>query len=108
MTVTIMTTSRMIGLAISTKFKTESRHPAYRHILSDTFQMTRTKVFQSNRSQAVRLANDVAFPADVSEVRILRDRATRVIAPADGIWDDFFAAPGVDLPAREQLEHVRA
>lgn len=66
--------------------------------------MTRTKLFQSNRSQAVRLPKDVAFPAEVSEVRILRDGARRVIAPADALWDDFFAAPGVDLPERDQPE----
>lgn len=66
--------------------------------------MARTKLFQSNRSQAVRLPKNVAFPADVSEVRILRDGARRVIAPADALWDDFFAAPGVDLPERDQPE----
>ena len=64
--------------------------------------MTRTKLFQSNRSQAVRLPKDVAFPEGVSEVRILREGATRVIAPADRVWDDFFDGAGVDLPAREQ------
>ena len=70
--------------------------------------MARTKLFQSNRSQAVRLPKDVAFPADVSEVRILRDGARRVIAPADALWDDFFAAPSVDLPERDQPEaHAR-
>lgn len=56
------------------------------------------------RSKAWRLPKDVAFPADVSEVRILREGATRVIAPADRVWDDFFAAPGVDLPERDQPE----
>ena len=66
--------------------------------------MTRTKLFQSNRSQAVRLPKDVAFPEGVREVRILRDGARRVIAPADALWDDFFDAPGVDMPAREQPE----
>ncbi|MCB1544515.1 MAG: antitoxin [Methylobacteriaceae bacterium] len=66
--------------------------------------MARTKLFHSNRSQAVRLPKDVAFPDGVSEVRILREGATRVIAPADRVWDDFFAAPGVDLSAREQPE----
>ena len=66
--------------------------------------VARTKLFQSNRSQAVRLPKDVAFPADVREVRILREGATRVIAPADRVWDDFFAAPGVDLPDRDQPE----
>jgi antitoxin VapB len=64
--------------------------------------MTRTTVFQSNRSQAVRLPKDVAFPEGVREVAILRDGARRVIVPADRMWDDFFAAPGVDIGGRDQ------
>ncbi|MET0372840.1 MAG: type II toxin-antitoxin system VapB family antitoxin [Rhizorhabdus sp.] len=64
--------------------------------------MTRTNLFQSNRSQAVRLPKDVAFPDNVREVAIVRDGDRRVIVPADRLWDDFFAAPGVDLGEREQ------
>jgi antitoxin VapB len=64
--------------------------------------MTRTKLFRSNRSQAVRLPKDVAFPDDVKEVDILRDGRRRVIVPANAIWDDFFDTPGIDLPPREQ------
>ncbi|CAA7619898.1 type II toxin-antitoxin system VapB family antitoxin [Magnetospirillum sp. UT-4] len=66
--------------------------------------MTRTTLFQSNRTQAVRLPKDVAFPEDVREVSIFRDGANRVIVPAESAWDDFFAAPGIDLPDREQPE----
>jgi antitoxin VapB len=65
--------------------------------------MTRTTVFQSNRSQAVRLPKDVAFPDGVREVAILRDGIKRIIVPADRTWDDFFAGPGIDLGEREQL-----
>ena len=64
--------------------------------------MTRTTLFHSNRSQAVRLPKDVAFPDGVREVAILRDGARRVIVPANAVWDDFFAAPGVDLGERNQ------
>ena len=64
--------------------------------------MVRTTVFQSNRSQAVRLPKDVAFPEGVKEVRILRDGRRRVIVPANAVWDDFFDAPGVDLGPRAQ------
>ena len=67
--------------------------------------MTRTTLFQSNRSQAVRLPKDVAFPPGVSEVAILRDGARRVIVPATALWDDFFATPGADLSDRAQPEH---
>jgi antitoxin VapB len=64
--------------------------------------MTRTTLFQSNRSQAVRLPKDVAFPDGVREVAILREGARRVIVPANAVWDDFFASPGVNLPDRDQ------
>jgi antitoxin VapB len=67
--------------------------------------VTRTKLFQSNRSQALRLPKDVAFPARVREVAIIRDGARRVIVPAESVWDDFFAAPGIDLGEREQPPH---
>lgn len=66
--------------------------------------MTRTRLFQSNRSQAVRLPKEVAFPEDVHSVAILRDGKRRVIVPSDAIWDDFFDAPGVDLGPRDQPE----
>ncbi len=63
--------------------------------------MTQTAIFQTNRSQAVRLSKDVAFPAGVREVSVLRDGNRRVIVPADASWDDFFDAPGIDIK-REQ------
>jgi antitoxin VapB len=64
--------------------------------------MVRTTLFHSNRSQAVRLPKDVAFPEAVREVTILRDGARRVIVPANAVWDDFFAAPGIEFPERSQ------
>jgi len=64
--------------------------------------MTRTTLFQSNRTQAVRLPKDVAFPEGVRTVVVLREGKKRVIVPADAVWDDFFDEPGVDLPERDQ------
>ncbi len=64
--------------------------------------MTRTTLFLTNRSQAVRLSKDVAFPTGVREVLILRDGVRRVIVPVDAVWDDFFDAPGIDIGEREQ------
>jgi len=64
--------------------------------------MSTTNLFRSNRSQAVRLPRAVAFPAEVREVAILRNGARRVIVPADPRWDDFFDAPGIGLPDRDQ------
>jgi antitoxin VapB len=66
--------------------------------------MPRTTIFRTNRSQAVRLPKEVAFPPGVHEVAVLRDGARRVIMPADAVWDDFFDAPGIDLGARSQPE----
>ena len=64
--------------------------------------MTKTTLFQSNRTQAVRLPKDVAFPEGVRSVTVLREGNRRVIVPSDAVWDDFFAAPGVDLGQRDQ------
>lgn len=64
--------------------------------------MVRTTVFQSNRSQAVRLPKDVAFPPSVKEVTVLREGARRVIVPSNAVWDDFFDEPGIDLGERNQ------
>jgi antitoxin VapB len=62
----------------------------------------RTTLFQSNRSQAVRLPKDVSFPPNVREVVILREGSRRVIVPADSVWDDFFDSSGIDFPDRDQ------
>ena len=64
--------------------------------------MHRTTIFRSNRSQALRLGKDVAFPDAVREVTIFKDGPRRVIVPAGAVWDDFFAASGIDLPDRDQ------
>ena len=66
--------------------------------------MTRTNLFKSNKSQAVRLPKDVAFPDSVKAVTIVREGNRRVIVPADASWDDFFDSPVVDLGDREQPE----
>jgi len=64
--------------------------------------MARARLFKSNRSQAVRLPKEVAFPDNVKDVNVIRDGARRVITPANAVWDDFFDAPGVELPPRAQ------
>lgn len=64
--------------------------------------MTRTTLFRSNRSQAVRLPKDVAFPDNVRAVTILREGHRRVIVPSDAVWDDFFDAPGINLGDRDE------
>lgn len=62
----------------------------------------RTNLFLSNRSQAVRLPKDVAFPEGVKEVVIVKDGMRRIIVPSNAVWDDFFDAPSIDLPERDQ------
>jgi antitoxin VapB len=64
--------------------------------------MVRTTIFRSNRSQAVRLPKDVAFPEDVRQVIVLRDGRRRIVLPDGSLWDDFFDAPGIDLGPRDQ------
>lgn len=52
--------------------------------------MARSTVFTSNRSQAVRLPKQVAFPEDVHQVEIVKIGHSRVITPAGRRWDDLF------------------
>ncbi len=63
---------------------------------------TTTRVFETNRMQAVRLPKDVAFPDDVRDVAIRRVGRSRMISPANALWDDFFDMPAVDLGERDQ------
>lgn len=55
----------------------------------------RTKIFKSNRSQAVRLPKEVAFPDSVKDVEIIAIGKRRMITPANESWDDWFEGPGV-------------
>jgi antitoxin VapB len=52
--------------------------------------VTRSTVFTSNRGQAVRLPEAVAFPEDVRQVDILKIGLSRVIVPQGKRWDDLF------------------
>ncbi|QWK80824.1 type II toxin-antitoxin system VapB family antitoxin [Ochrobactrum sp. BTU1] len=52
--------------------------------------MEQGAVFQSNRSQAIRLPKAVALPADVKRVDIVAVGRTRIIAPAGEAWDSWF------------------
>ena len=64
----------------------------------------RSSLFKSNRSQAVRLPKEIAFPDGVKQVAIRKVGKARIILPADAAWDDFFDAPGVALGDRDQPE----
>ena len=64
-----------------------------------------TKIFKSNRSQAVRLPKEIAFPESVQAVEITAIGNRRIIVPAGQSWDEWFDAPGVSpdfMTARNQ------
>lgn len=67
----------------------------------------RTRVFKSNRSQAVRLPKAIAFPESIKDVEITAIGNKRVITPVGQSWDEWFDAPGVSsdfMTDREQPE----
>ena len=54
-----------------------------------------TKVFMSNRCQAVRLPKAVSLPESVKEVDIVAIGNKRLITPAGGSWDSWFDGPQI-------------
>lgn len=68
--------------------------------------MTRSTVFITNRTQAVRLPKAVAFPDDVRHVEVLKIGNGRLIVPQGRRWDDLFEggprASDDFLPQRDQ------
>jgi antitoxin VapB len=74
--------------------------------------MEQGAVFQSNRSQAIRLPKAVALPDDVKRVDIVAVGRTRIIAPAGEIWDSWFEGADAtsdfmnerDQPASQERE----
>jgi antitoxin VapB len=53
--------------------------------------MTRSTIFKTNQTQAVRLPKAVAFPKGVHQVEIVVSGNSRIITPVGHRWDDFFA-----------------
>lgn len=74
--------------------------------------MEQGAVFQSNRSQAVRLPKAVALPDDVKRVDVVSVGRARIITPAGESWDSWFDGEGVtsdfmverDQPADQERE----
>lgn len=54
---------------------------------------TQTKVFKSNKTQAVRLPKAVAFDESVTEVEIIAVGNMRIITPVGKSWDQWFDGP---------------
>lgn len=70
----------------------------------------KTRIFKSNRSQAVRLPKEVAFPESVKDVEITAVGNKRMIEPVGQSWDEWFNAPGVSsdfMMERKQPEDQR-
>lgn len=76
--------------------------------------MERGSVFQSNRSQAVRLPKAAALPDDVKRVDVIAIGRTRIITPAGEAWDSWFDGAGVtddfmverDQPAGQERDEL--
>jgi antitoxin VapB len=57
----------------------------------------RASIFRNGANQAVRLPQELRFPADVKEVRIRRQGDGLFISPVKPDWSSFFALPA-DVP----------
>ena len=67
--------------------------------------MTRSTVFTTNRSQAVRLPKPVALPEGVRQVEIVKVGRSRLISSAGQAGDALFDGPGAsDDFMRERAE----
>ena len=74
--------------------------------------MDQGSLFQSNRSQAVRLPKAAALPDDVKRVDVVSIGRARIITPAGESWDSWFDGEGVtpdfmndrDQPADQERE----
>lgn len=64
--------------------------------------MEQGAVFQSNRSQAIRMPKALALPDDVKRVDIVAVGRTRIIAPAGEAWDSWFE--GAEVTSDFMLE----
>lgn len=62
-------------------------------------------VFRSNRSQAVRIPKEFAFPEGVDKVIVRRDGKSLVLTPPGDFWDEFFSRPGIDIEEPDELPY---
>jgi len=59
------------------------------------------RLFKSNRSQAVRIPKDLAFPENIKDIIIRRSGNAIIITPEESFWDDFFdQGPNLNFPER--------
>ncbi|WP_298191876.1 type II toxin-antitoxin system VapB family antitoxin [Novosphingobium sp.] len=65
----------------------------------------RAAVFKSNRSQAVRIPKDLAFPDSVKQVVVRKQGRSLIITPVNQFWDEFFDQPGIDIQEPAELPY---
>jgi antitoxin VapB len=58
--------------------------------IQEAEMVVKSKLFKTNRSQAVRIPKAVAFPEGVEEVEIVRTGSSRIITPVGKGWADYF------------------
>ncbi|QEY70311.1 type II toxin-antitoxin system VapB family antitoxin [Pseudomonas denitrificans (nom. rej.)] len=66
--------------------------------------MEQGSVFQSNRSQAIRLPKAVALPEEVKRVDVVAVGRTRIITPAGEAWDSWFDGDNVSADFMSERE----
>lgn len=57
--------------------------------------MVTSKLFRSNKSQAVRLPKALELPESVREVAVIAVGSARILSPVDIVWDSWFDEPVV-------------
>ena len=66
-----------------------------------------TKIFMSNKSQAVRLPKAVELPKSLRKVDVVAIGSRRIITPAGESWNEWFDGAGVSedfMSSRKQPE----
>jgi antitoxin VapB len=52
--------------------------------------IARSKIFKTNRSQAVRIPKALAFPESVDDVEIMKVGNSRLVIPVGKNWTEYF------------------
>lgn len=52
--------------------------------------VVRSRVFKTNRSQAVRIPKALAFPENVADVEIMKVGNSRLVIPVGKNWAEYF------------------
>ena len=68
------------------------------------WDMTRSTIFKSNKSQAVRLPKAVALPEHVKKIDIIVQGNARLFVPAGGSWATFFDSLRLDVDFLEDRQ----